>query len=40
MPDYRYISAWMGERELVLAPGFAENLRGLAETFKKNMVAV
>lgn len=35
MPDYGYISAWMGERDLVLAPGFAQNLRGLAETFKK-----
>lgn len=39
MPDYRYISAWMGERNLILAPGFAEKLRGLAETYKKNMAA-
>ena len=39
MPDYSYISAWMGERDLILAPGFAENLRELADAFKKKKAA-
>lgn len=35
MSDNRYISAWMEERGIVLASGFAENLRGLAQAYKK-----
>lgn len=39
MPNQRYINAWMRERKLSLSPGFAENLRGLAEAYKKNAAA-
>lgn len=40
MPDYRYINAWMRERNICLSPGFAENLKELAEAYKKNVAAV
>lgn len=39
MPDYGYINAWMRERNISLSPGFAENLKGLAEAYKKNAAA-
>ncbi len=40
MPNYKYIDEWMARRSIILAPGFAENLKGLVEAYKKNMVAV
>lgn len=39
MPDYKYVNEWMAERNIVLAPGFADNLKGLANAYKKNMAA-
>lgn len=39
MPDYKYIDRWMAQRDIILAPGFAENLRAYAEMYKKNMEA-
>ena len=40
MPNYKYIDEWMARRSITLAPGFAENLKGFAKAYKKNMVVV
>ena len=40
MADHRFINEWMAERNIDLAPGFAQKLRELAEAYKKNMAAV
>lgn len=40
MADHQFINEWMAERNITLTPGFAQNLRELAETYKKNMAVV
>lgn len=35
MRNYKYIDSWFAERDIQLSSGFAETLRGYANTYKK-----
>ena len=35
MRNYKYIDSWLAERDIRLAAGFAQTLRGYANTYKK-----
>lgn len=39
IPNQKYINEWLNERNITLAPSFAEQLRNYAELYKKGIIS-